>query len=125
MSVAGALVVRGCHGTRAIADGDVLDVPGRPVVVATPGHTDGHVALHLSERDAVVAGDALVTLDPYTARTGPRIVAGAATADSGRALASLDALEATRATWVLPGHGEPWAGGVGRAVALAREAGAA
>ena len=125
MSLAGALTVRGCHGTLPIADGQVLDAPGRPVVVATPGHTDGHVALHLPDRDAVIAGDALVTLDPYTARSGPRIVAGAATASSERALASLDALEATRATWVLPGHGEPWGGGVGRAVQLARQVGAA
>lgn len=122
MSLAGALTVRGCHGTLPIADGQVLDVPGRPVVVATPGHTDGHVALHLPDRDAVIAGDALVTLDPYTARSGPRIVAGAATASSER---SLDALEATRATWVLPGHGEPWGGGAGRAVQLARQVGAA
>jgi hypothetical protein len=32
----------------------------------------------LPDRDTVIAGDAIVTLDPYTAKTGPRIVAGAA-----------------------------------------------
>lgn len=49
---------------------------GRPTVIATPGHTYGHVALHLPDRDAVISGDALVTLAPYTALTGPRVVAG-------------------------------------------------
>jgi glyoxylase-like metal-dependent hydrolase (beta-lactamase superfamily II) len=49
-----------------------LPVPGSPRVVFTPGHTLGHCALHFPERDAVIAGDAVVTLDPYTARrAGP------------------------------------------------------
>ena len=35
----------------------------------------------------VIAGDAITrTLDPYTGRRGPRIVAGAATVDSDRNL---------------------------------------
>jgi glyoxylase-like metal-dependent hydrolase (beta-lactamase superfamily II) len=107
---------------RRFQDG-VLDVPGAPRVLPTPGHTLGHCALHLPDRDAVIAGDALVTLDPYTARRGPRIVARAATADSSRALASLGALEETGARTVLVGHGAPWTAGVEAAVALARAAG--
>src|SRR3954453_22602838 len=35
---------------------------------------------HFPHRDAVIAGDVLVMLDPYTGAKGPRIVAGAATA---------------------------------------------
>jgi glyoxylase-like metal-dependent hydrolase (beta-lactamase superfamily II) len=106
------------------ADG-VLPVPGSPRVVFTPGHTLGHCALHLPDRDAVIAGDALVTLDPYTGRRGPRLVARAATADTERNLRSLDALAATGARTVLVGHGEPWTDGVESAVARAREEGAA
>jgi glyoxylase-like metal-dependent hydrolase (beta-lactamase superfamily II) len=102
-----------------------LPVPGSPRVVFTPGHTLGHCALHLPERDAVIAGDAIVTLDPYTARTGPRVVARAATADSERALATLDALAETGARTVLVGHGEPWHGGAEAAVQRARAAGVA
>jgi glyoxylase-like metal-dependent hydrolase (beta-lactamase superfamily II) len=102
----------------------VLPVPGAPRVVFTPGHTHGHCALHLPDRDAVIAGDALVTLDPYTGRRGPRLVARAATVDSERNLRSLDALAATGARTVLVGHGEPWTGGVEAAVAQARAAGA-
>ena len=94
-------------------------------MVPTPGHTLGHCALHFRERDAVIAGDAIVTLDPYTGRTGPRIVARAATADSERALATLDALAETGARTVLVGHGEPWLGGAEAAVERARAAGVA
>ena len=101
-----------------------LPVPGAPRVVPTPGHTLGHSALHLPERDVVIAGDAIVTLNPYTARRGPQIVAGAATADSRRALDSLDALARTAARTVLVGHGQPWMGGAERAAAAARAAGA-
>jgi len=102
-----------------------LPVPGAPRIVPTPGHTIGHCALHLPDRDAVIAGDALVTLDPYTARRGPCLVARAATADSERNLATLDALAETGASRVLVGHGEPWTHGVESAVVRARQAGAA
>jgi glyoxylase-like metal-dependent hydrolase (beta-lactamase superfamily II) len=102
-----------------------LPVPGSPQVVPCPGHTLGHCALHLADRDVLIAGDAIVMLDPYTARKGPCIVAGAATADSERNLRTLDALAATGARTVLTGHGEPWTQGVEEAVAKARAAGPA
>lgn len=107
------------------ADGDVLDVPGRPRVLFTPGHTDGHCALHLPDADAVITADALVTLDPYTNRRGPRLVARAATADVAANLASLDRIAETSAQVVLPGHGEPFRSGAAAAVREARAAGAA
>ena len=103
-------------------DAGALPVPGSPRVVPTPGHTLGHCALHLPDRDAVLVGDALVTLDPYTGRTGPRLVARAATVDSERNRASLDAIARTRARVVLTGHGEPWIDGAEAAVAAARAA---
>jgi glyoxylase-like metal-dependent hydrolase (beta-lactamase superfamily II) len=125
MGASGALWVKGVEDPETYRGGEVLDVPGRPKVVFTPGHTYGHSALHLRERGLVIAGDAIVTFDPYTTREGPRIVAGAATADSARALDSLDQLAATGADTVLVGHGEPWTGGAARAAELAREAGPA
>jgi len=105
--------------------GGQLDVPGSPTVVPTPGHTLGHCSLHFPDRDALIAGDAIVTLDVYTARRGPRLVARAATADPERAHESLDAIAATAATKVLTGHGEVWREGAERAVELARAAGSA
>ena len=100
-----------------------LAVPGSPRVVFTPGHTLGHCGLHFPDREAVIAGDAVVTLDPYTGRTGPRLVARAATADSERNLRTLDALAATGARTVLVGHGEPWTDGAQAIVDAARAAG--
>lgn len=105
-------------------DGE-LPVPGSPQVVFTPGHTLGHCALHFPDRDAVIAGDAVVMLDPYTGQKGPRLVARAATADSERALRSLDGLASLDVGTVLSGHGEPWRGGTAEAVRLARAAGIA
>ena len=106
-------------------DGGTLPVPGSPRAVFTPGHTLGHCALHLPDRDVLIAGDAIVTLDPYTGQTGPRVVARAATADSTRALRVLDQLAETDARTVLCGHGDPWTGGIAAAVAQARAAGVA
>ena len=111
---------------RPFQDGDILEsVPGRPRVLFSPGHTNGHCALHLEDRGVLFSGDALITRDPYTGRTGPRLAARAATLDSRRAEESLDRLAETGARIILPGHGEPWHGDPAVAVRLAREAGAA
>lgn len=123
MTAAGAPIVSGVQEVRTYGGGETLDVPGRPTVIPTPGHTHGHCSLSLPERGVVIAGDAIVTHDPYTGATGPRIVSGAATADSGRALASIGALAELDADVLLPGHGSPWRGDPAEAVARAREAG--
>jgi len=124
MGAMGALWVKGLDGARAYEAGATLPVPGRPTVVFTPGHTYGHSALHFADRGALIAGDAVVTLDPYTGRRGPQIVSGAATADSAEALRSLDAVAETGAATVLTGHGPPWTEGAEAIAARAREAGA-
>jgi glyoxylase-like metal-dependent hydrolase (beta-lactamase superfamily II) len=112
---AGVLTTPRIRDLRAFSDGEVLDVPGRPRVVYTPGHTFGHCSLHLEDRDAVIAGDALVTLNPYTGDEGPQLTARAATADAAQARRSLDRLAETGARALLTGHGEPWHGGVAEA----------
>ena len=122
MTRAGALSVRGVEADRTFNDGDVLEVPGRPRVVYTPGHTDGECAFVLEDQGVLLSGDALVTLDPYTGRTGPRLVAPAATADSRLALTSLDRLADLDCPTVLPGHGDVWIAGAAAAVEAARRA---
>jgi glyoxylase-like metal-dependent hydrolase (beta-lactamase superfamily II) len=124
-TTSGALLTKGVKELRTFTPGDTLDVPGSPVTAAVPGHTFGHVQFHFPDRDAVVVGDAIVTLDPYTGRVGPRLVARAATADVDQALASLDTIAATGAKVVMTGHGTPWTGGAEEAARLAREAGSA
>ena len=116
---AGAFFVPAISDTVTFEDGAVLDVPGRPRVIFTPGHTPGSCVFHLPDRDTVISGDTLVTLNFYAGRVGPQIIAGAATADSATALASLAAVADTGAQTMLPGHGEPWRKGVAAAVAEA------
>jgi glyoxylase-like metal-dependent hydrolase (beta-lactamase superfamily II) len=56
------------HAT-AFAGGDRLDVAGGVVVVATPGHSPGHVAFHLTAHDVVIGGDALFNV--FSLRVAP------------------------------------------------------
>ena len=99
------------------------DLPGRPQVIHTPGHSNGHVAFLFPDRGALLAGDALCTWNPLTGRDGPQIMPGAFAVSSEQAMASLARLEPLEAGVLLPGHGDPWTGGVAAAVARAREAG--
>jgi glyoxylase-like metal-dependent hydrolase (beta-lactamase superfamily II) len=125
MTIMGAAWVKGTDVIESYEPGQVLDVPGRPTVIFTPGHTHGHCSLHFAQRGTVIVGDAFVMLDPYTGRTGPCIVADAATADHQKNLASLDALAGLDAQLALTGHGPPWRGSLLEAVERARAAGPA
>jgi glyoxylase-like metal-dependent hydrolase (beta-lactamase superfamily II) len=104
------------------ADGEELDVPGRPRVVHTPGHSDGHCMIHLADRGVLFAGDALGTYQVLRGTRGPTMMPLAFTTDMDRALDSLDRLAALDAGTVLPGHGDPWTGGTSAAVEQARAA---
>ena len=103
------------------ADGATLDVPGAPHVTLVPGHTPGSAALHVPSLDALFIGDAIATKAVTTGETGPRIAPF--TADPSTALRSLDRLEGIEAGWLLPGHGEPWTGGVAAAIDRVRARG--
>jgi glyoxylase-like metal-dependent hydrolase (beta-lactamase superfamily II) len=100
-------------------DGETLDLPGTPRVIHLPGHTPGSVALHVPDVDALFVGDAMTTAHVLTGARGP----GPApfTMNPAQALASLSKLQDVTATWVLPGHGPPWSGGVSDAVRRLRE----
>jgi glyoxylase-like metal-dependent hydrolase (beta-lactamase superfamily II) len=99
-----------------------LDVPGRPSVIHTPGHSPGHVVLHFAGQGALIAGDALCTRNPLTGRTGPQTMPSAFSWSNDRAVESLARIEDIDAGALLVGHGDPWTAGPASAVARAREA---
>jgi glyoxylase-like metal-dependent hydrolase (beta-lactamase superfamily II) len=105
-----------------VHDGEVLDLPGAPVVIGLPGHSPGSIAVHVPSADAVFVGDALTTRHVLTGREG--LQPAPFTDDPAAALASLDRLAGVQASWVLPGHGAPWRGSPAD-VAAAVRAGAA
>ncbi|GGJ50083.1 MBL fold metallo-hydrolase [Glutamicibacter ardleyensis] len=89
----------------------------------TPGHTHGRYSYYFPDHGALVAGDAIVTYNPYRAMSSPQIVSDAATVDLKRALESLAVLAATGTQTVLLGHGEPWHQGLEQLVRIARSHG--
>jgi glyoxylase-like metal-dependent hydrolase (beta-lactamase superfamily II) len=123
LSRAGGLKIVPVQVVTPYDDGQRLDVPGRPRVVHAPGHTNGSCALLLEDRSCLITGDCLVTRNPFTGRVGPQIMPAGLNMNSAWALRSLDAFTDLRADVVLPGHGEPWTGGVTEAVERAKAAG--
>ena len=105
------------------ADGDTLDVPGRPRVYHCPGHSHGCVALHFESHGALLVGDVMCSRNPLTGRLGPQVPPAAFNVSSDQALASLSKLEGLEAAVIGFGHGDPWRDGVGEAVARARATG--
>lgn len=94
-----------------MADGDELDVPGHPRVIHVPGHTEGEVALYLPDRDVLLCGDAVATVDFETWRGDtPQLLPPWLNVDHERARESLSRLEPLGEVVLLPGHGDPWIG---------------
>ena len=116
----GALRIRYLTDVETVADGTTLDLPGSPRIIHLPGHTPGNVAVHVPAVDAVFLGDAFTTRSVLTGEVGPR--PAPFTLDPAGALASLAKLDSIDATWVLPGHGEAWNGGLLEALTRIRAA---
>lgn len=97
-------------------DGQVLDVPGQPEVIHTPGHRKEHCSFWLPEARVLFAGDALITMDIMSGKAvDPEPVRGGnlfnfdkdQQQDSARKLAALGRMT------LLPGHVHPWNGDLG------------
>jgi glyoxylase-like metal-dependent hydrolase (beta-lactamase superfamily II) len=110
----GGLRIRPVAEVVTFTDGATLDLPGSPRIIHLPGHTPGSVAVHVPGVNAVFVGDAMTTRNVLTGESGPR--PAPFTLQPQEATASLARLEAVQATWVLPGHGPPWHGGVAEAI---------
>jgi glyoxylase-like metal-dependent hydrolase (beta-lactamase superfamily II) len=110
----GGLKVIPVAEVQTVSDGEVLDLPGSPRIVHTPGHSPGSLAIHSDLVSALFVGDAMTTRHVLTGATGPQ--PAPFTLDEETAMASLERWRGIDARWVLPGHGHPWDGGVAEAV---------
>ena len=109
------------EGAETFAGGDVLDVPGSPRVIETPGHTAGHCALHFEGAGVLFVGDELCTWNPITGVRQPQLMPRQFNESNEACRESLAAIEGLEAKVVLAGHGDPWTGGPAAAVKSARD----
>ncbi|WP_238420890.1 MBL fold metallo-hydrolase [Gordonia sp. 'Campus'] len=96
-----------------------LDLPGAPVPVSSPGHTDGHSAYLVAGGRALVSGDALVSDHELSRFTGPQCIPSLFQHDEPTARRSVERFTDLDADILLPGHGPIHRGSV---AAAAREA---
>ncbi len=86
---------------RALVDGEVIDLPGHSLrVIATPGHTDGHICLVDADRAVLYSGDHV--LPGIYSGVGIGTLPGSE--PLGDYLSSMDKLAPFDALEVLPGH---------------------
>lgn len=95
-----------------LVDGDTLDVAGGALVVGTPGHTAGSLALYLPGPRVLFAGD-IMARDPRSPDPRTPVIPGVFNVDRAEALASFAGLAALDVETACFGHGEPIAEGAG------------
>jgi glyoxylase-like metal-dependent hydrolase (beta-lactamase superfamily II) len=116
---AGGTKYRPVEEVEHLLQDQTLDLPGGPQLIHTPGHTAGHYSVALPDRGVLLSGDAMASFDYVTGKR--RLGLHPLNDDPATALASLDRLAGIDAETVLFAHGEPWTGGLERALELARE----
>jgi glyoxylase-like metal-dependent hydrolase (beta-lactamase superfamily II) len=105
---------------QSVTDGQVLDVPGKPRILHTPGHTDGEIALFLEDRKVLISGDTIVTRNLLTGELGqPQLTNPILNGNYKQAIRSLDLLRELGDVTILSGHGTPWGGNMNDAVNIA------
>ncbi|MGH3241860.1 MAG: MBL fold metallo-hydrolase [Spirillospora sp.] len=104
---------------RELSDGDLVDLPGRRLrTIWTPGHSPGHICLHLEDGDRIFTGDHVlpritphIGLYPYDLPDVDPL---------GDFLGSLDKVSAMTVDEVLPAHQFRFTGLSGRAQEIVR-----
>ncbi|MFG1948648.1 MBL fold metallo-hydrolase [Nonomuraea sp. NPDC048826] len=89
-----------CRVDRELEDGDLIDFGGGARVIATPGHTDGSIAVHLPGPGVLFTGDTV-------AHVGGQVMPGVFNLDREEMLRSFHRLAALGAELACVGHGEP------------------
>jgi glyoxylase-like metal-dependent hydrolase (beta-lactamase superfamily II) len=88
---------------RELADGELVDLPGRKLrAIWTPGHSPGHICLHLEDGDRIFTGDHV--LPRITPHIGLYPYDRPDVDPLGDFLTSLERVRDIRAAEVLPAH---------------------
>lgn len=105
-------------GAQALDDGDTVPSAPRAVVVDSPGHTLGHISVHIPDAGVLIAGDAVWNV--LTVSRGFGFTRSARSHDA----ATLERLSRLPFEILAPGHGPPVVkDGQRRLAALAQRAG--
>ncbi len=97
-----------------------LDIPGKPRVLHTPGHTNGEICLFFESKRALISGDTIVTRNLLSGKLGsPQIANRVLTHNYRQAMHSLHLLREIGPVTLLPGHGTIWEGNMTEAVEIA------
>lgn len=99
-----------CPVDRVVDDGERLS--GGIRVVATPGHTPGHISLYAEEPGIFVAGDATAVENGRLILPNPQF-----TLDMNAALASIRKMQSLKISEIINYHGGVYAGDVADALA--------
>ena len=106
------------------ADGETLELPGRPRAVHAPGHSPGSAALLLEGHRVLLGRRRAGDQEPADRPGRPcRSCRRASTATPRRRCGRWPPWTGSAPTCLLPGHGEPWTGGMTEALRRARAAG--
>lgn len=101
-------------------DGEVLNVPGNPLIIHMPGHTKGSCSFYIKDRNVLFSGGNLVAQDTMKGKDGnPQVMHPLLNSDFKKAHKSLDFIKNLGEVTMLSGHGKPWIGDLKIAVELA------
>ncbi len=117
---AGILQMTKIEQTVEMRHEETLDVPGNPVILHTPGHTEGSTVVFLPDKKVLFSGDTLVTRNLLNGeRMTPQPPSPILNMNPAEGRRSLDILKGLGQVTMAPGHGKPWTGDMAEAVRLA------
>ena len=93
--------------SRALADGETVDVLGGMQVIHTPGHTPGSLCLYQPEQKILFCGDILSQKRQPDGAAGLDYAPAAFSADSAQARETVRRLANLPVEVLCPGHGKP------------------
>lgn len=104
----GGLRPKHLGAVRTVQDGEVLDLPGSPEIIALPGHSAGSVAIRVPAVDAIFVGDAITTRHVLNGSSDVQV--GPFSDDPAQTPVSLERLRALPERSIVVGHGPIFSG---------------